>query len=207
VLLHIAQQEPCILPNTMAENSVQGPRPDSGAKELNILVLGETGVGKSTWINSFANYLQYESLEEAEKNELVTVIPTSFTITDDNYEERVITTGSDSNEVLRAGESATQRPRTYNIPYNNELMIRIIDTPGIGDSRGPSQDKVNFQMIMDHLACYKEVHAICILLKPNNARITVLFEFCIKHLLTHLHRDAIRNIVFCFTNARNTFYR
>jgi len=34
-----------------------------------------------------------------------------------------------------------------------------------------------------------------------------MFEFCIKELLTHLHRDACKNIVFCFTNARGTFYK
>ena len=34
-------------------------------EELNILILGEAGVGKSTWINAFVNYLTYESLDEA----------------------------------------------------------------------------------------------------------------------------------------------
>ena len=33
------------------------------------------------------------------------------------------------------------------------------------------------------------------------------FRFCVNELLTHLHKDASRNIVFCFTNARSTFYR
>src|SRR5687768_9679747 len=118
-------------------------------RHVNILILGETGVGKSTWINSFANYLAFNTLEEAEQSEFVTVIPASFTITDDDYQERIITTGSDRNEVLRAGESATQRPRTYKFGYNNNsTVITLIDTPGIGDSRGPAQDKLNFQMIM-----------------------------------------------------------
>lgn len=35
----------------------------------------------------------------------------------------------------------------------------------------------------------------------------MMFSFCIKELLTHLHKDACKNIVFCFTNARSTFYR
>ena len=33
-------------------------------RSLNIMVLGETGVGKSTWINSFINYLEDIQLED-----------------------------------------------------------------------------------------------------------------------------------------------
>lgn len=60
---------------------------------------------------------------------------------------------------------------------------------------------------MKHLANLDKLHGICILLKPNNARLTITFQYCIKELLANLHVDACRNIVFCFTNSRSTFYK
>ncbi|CAG7711416.1 unnamed protein product, partial [Allacma fusca] len=175
-------------------------------KELNILILGETGVGKSTWINGIVNYLSYSSLLEAENGKLLSVIPTSFSVTNDDYEEVIIRTGNDTNEDAQAGNSATQYPKSYTFS-RGDTLVRLIDTPGIGDVRGITQDKENFKRILDHLSYVPEIHGICILLKPNNARLTIVFQFCIKELLTHLHRDASKNIVFCFTNARSTFYK
>ena len=34
-------------------------------EDINILILGETGVGKSTWINGISNYLKHSSLQAA----------------------------------------------------------------------------------------------------------------------------------------------
>ncbi|TAE56096.1 MAG: hypothetical protein EAZ87_19030 [Nostocales cyanobacterium] len=175
-------------------------------KEINILIMGETGVGKSTWVNAFANYVTYANIQDAEQGELINLIASSFSMTDDNYQEKVIKIGEDSNESSVQGQSATQEPRAYYTEIGNTI-IRLIDTPGIGDTRGIEQDKKNVANILAFLANYPTIHGICILLKPNNARLTVMFEFCIKELLTHLHRSAAQNIVFCFTNARGTFYK
>jgi len=54
---------------------------------------------------------------------------------------------------------------------------------------------------------YKTLHGILILLKLNVALLTVMFRFCIKQLLTHLHRNAAENIVFGFTNTRGSNYK
>lgn len=61
--------------------------------------------------------------------------------------------------------------------------------------------------ILSVLSNYDKLHGIIILLKPNNARLTLTFRFCIKELLTHLHRDAARNMVFGFTSTRGSNYR
>jgi len=190
-------------PPRVVEEHVRNMKP---IRELNILFLGETGVGKSTWINGFANYISYSTLSEAENSKSVCLIPTKFTMTNENYEEVEIKTGTDKNEDQKVGRSSTQMPKSY-VFRHGKIHVRIIDTPGIGDTRGIDHDRINLQNIMTHLSNLDEINGICVLLKPNNARLTVMFEFCIKELLTHLHRDASKNIVFCFTNARGTFYK
>ena len=67
-------------------------------KEINVLILGETGVGKSTWINGFANYLTFQTLKEAGKGKQVYLVPSQFTITDSNYKKKTIQVGETENE-------------------------------------------------------------------------------------------------------------
>lgn len=46
---------------------------------MNVLVLGETGVGKSTWINAFLNYIKYGTMNQGRANGVEVLIPTKFT--------------------------------------------------------------------------------------------------------------------------------
>jgi GTPase SAR1 family protein len=187
--------------------------------ELNLLILGQTGVGKSTWINAFVNYLTFPTLDEAIKAEkLESVIPCSFSIQKEVSKQLVSVdiqvgfsaqTGENGQGQTEAdgssGQSATQSTQVYAMLIGNRI-VRVIDTPGIGDTRGLQQDKKNMADILKVLPTYENLHGILILLKSNEARLDVMFSFCIKELLTHLHRNAVRNIVFGFTNTRNTSY-
>lgn len=178
------------------------------SNDVNILVIGETGVGKSTFINAIANYFTYPDLETAKKGQPLCLIPSKFVITDDDLSEKVICVGADKNENGDLGQSATQRAQTYafKLPNSNKTM-RIIDTPGIADTRGLEQDNKNFEDTLMFISQYDELHAICFLFKPNNARITVQFEYCIKHLMSRLDKSASKNIIFIFTNSRGSLYR
>ena len=174
-------------------------------KEINILILGQAGVGKSTWINSVVNYMAFKSLDEAANNNLLGLIPSSFTMDDKNFDQREVKIGSDENEVHSKAQSTTQCPKAYDIDWGTTL-VRLIDTPGIGDTKGIDQNN-NFDEILRFIAKFSELHGICILLKANDGPMNENFQFCIKELLTHLHKGASDNIVFCFTSARSTSNR
>jgi GTPase SAR1 family protein len=174
---------------------------------FNILLLGETGVGKSTFINAFINYVTYPTMKEAKNEGLMCLIPVKFTIANDNYEIKEVSFGESSpDEQFVDSQSATQCCRSYTFPFQ-DITLKLFDTPGVGDTRGVDRDKFNFQNILQFIGKYEELHAIVLLLKPNNARLNIFFEYCIKQLMYHLDKTAAKNIIFLFTNTRQTFYR
>jgi hypothetical protein len=61
--------------------------------------------------------------------------------------------------------------------------------------------------ILKALRTYDKLHGILILLKPNAPRLTVIFTFYIKQLLTHLYRNTANNIIFGFTNTRSSNHK
>ncbi|KAK0725017.1 hypothetical protein B0H67DRAFT_657907 [Lasiosphaeris hirsuta] len=181
-------------------------------QEVNVLVLGETGVGKSTWINAFVNYLTHDTLESAmaaDKPEYVVPYSFSYQVRDEDgsFRQHDIQAGSSPHEKnSSAGESATQRTIVYRIPLGDEMVLRLIDTPGIGDTRGIGYDIQNQEDILATLHYIERLHGILILLRPANARLNIMFRFCITELMSHLHRDAVNNICFGFTNTRGSNY-
>ena len=176
---------------------------------INVLLIGESGVGKSTFINAFVNYLLFDSLEEAESSEPALLIPVSFLTTSGfNFDEIVVRFGdTDVNENYGApGQSVTQQCRSYVFDISTEVQFRLIDTPGINDTRGLDQDEKNIDQILSYVTHFGHINAICILLKPNTTRLNIVFRTCMMQLFTYLSSSAVDNIIFCFTNTSSTFF-
>lgn len=182
-------------------------------EEYNILILGQTGVGKSTFINAFMNYIQFDSMDEAleDKGSLRYIIPNFFTFDDEEDGEtktfavKVGSEGEFERFQLR-GRSATRRSVTYQFFLEGKLF-RLIDTPGIGDTDGIAQDKLNMEDILNTLKTVKKISTVLFLVKPYDARASPAFNFVLTELLAHLHKDTSRNIVFGCTSSRTSLFR
>ncbi|CAF1231983.1 unnamed protein product [Rotaria sordida] len=186
-------------------------RRDRGSPEtdINILLLGETGIGKTTFVNAFLNCLFYNTLDDALNGELKFLIPSAFTVTDnETFDSTKILVGTpnDNENCEVDGQSSTQSCRSYIFTIGNR-SIRLIDGPGVGDTRSVDHEARNFEHILSYISNYEHLNGICILLKPAVTRLNIFFRYCIKELLRHLHVNAKDNIMFVFTNSRSTFYR
>lgn len=177
--------------------------------DVNILLLGETGVGKSTFINSIVNYLTFSDFETAEKaDELEILIPSVIKIDDKNRKaHELLVGGKHQNEILKIGESATQDVKTYVFPiWDSRVNLRIIDTPGMGDTRGIQQDEINSENILSYISHLEVLDAICFLFRPDISRCTIFFNYCITQIFSRLDKSATNNIIFVFTGTRGTNY-
>uniref|UniRef100_A0AC34RT78 G domain-containing protein n=1 Tax=Panagrolaimus sp. JU765 TaxID=591449 RepID=A0AC34RT78_9BILA len=172
---------------------------------FNLLLLGHSGVGKSTLINSIANYFTYNSFEDAKGRAPVHIIPASFEMMDSDFNTYTVTIGkSDNNENLTTlAESCTQSPKIYTFRHS-KCQINFVDVPGIGDTRGIDTDNTNIKAILDVVSLFDQLHAICILLKSTDTKLTPEYRYCLNELLLHLHQSAIPNVVFVFTNSQAT---
>ena len=178
-------------------------------RRVTILLLGETGVGKSTFINGFINYLRFDHFPETKEefSRIIWAIGMRYDHVDENYNAVTVSVGrfDDNENANDSGASVTQDPEVH-VFNANGTEIHLIDTPGIGDTRGYDYDKANCAKIVDFVSNY-EIHGICMLLKPNSARLNTFFKFCVEEILVHLPANAVENIIFCFTNAHSAFYR
>ncbi|XP_044257074.1 uncharacterized protein LOC123006561 [Tribolium madens] len=180
----------------------------SNKKTLNIVVIGETGVGKSTFINMFPTYFRYDNIDKAvEDFENSVVIPTVVTIYDEDGKDHEYEIGTDNDKIQEAGCSGTQTVKSYFFECEeSDFNINLVDTPGMGDQNGVIADNEHCEMILNHLRDLDEIHAFCFLMRPTNTRNTVFFEYCMKEIMSRLHKSACQNIIFIFSNTRSQDY-
>ena len=176
----------------------------SMSKEINILLFGQTGAGKSTTLNALANYFRCSTFNEALETieQLNEMIPFQFTQPHPETGEAVtiksncVNANANENECSEVGASATIHLNGYLFQFGGNVL-RIIDTLGIGDTAGTEQDRRNFEGILTYLQMLKSLHGIIV--SGTDKRKTTFFQYCITQLMTYLHESVVQNIVFCLS--------
>ena len=162
--------------------------------QLNILVLGPTGTGKSTFINFL--YCRNKNIKLIDK-----ILIKNFYIKDTISDEDTEFNPDDQSH------SQTQFPKTYEIDYStNEKLnfkIKVIDTPGFCDSQGDIiQDDFHFQQILKNLLELENISAIVLVFNGKGCRRQdEISKYTLLRLVNNIPDSYFPNLILLFTHT------
>jgi len=165
------------------------PRSRASARELTVLLLGQTGSGKSSFLNLLCNF----PIVMRHGRAAVSGMMQDFR--DLRFE----------NDLWDRTVSQTNAATVYEVPMG-PLRVRIVDTPGFGDTRGTNFDKRHAQMIVECIKQLGFVRAITIVVSGRESRMTAQLKYVLTEVCAILPKSARSNIVAVFTNTSNPLY-
>ncbi|CAG2226130.1 unnamed protein product [Mytilus edulis] len=156
-------------------------------KEKTIMLLGETGSGKSTLIDALFNYIAGVSLVDDYRFKLVNL----------TKEEKV--------KEGKQNESQTNGITCYRIPWKHgskiDCKLCVIDTPGFNDTRGPEFDKQISEMVKNLFQKgIKGLDALCLVVNVTRVRITDREMYVFSSILELFAKDISDNIFLFLTH-------
>ncbi|KTF77376.1 hypothetical protein cypCar_00047365 [Cyprinus carpio] len=147
-----------------------------------VLLVGETGVGKTTLINSMVNYLLGVKFEDEEWYEI-----------------------TEEEEARHQSESQTSEITMYEVFHvKSPISLTIIDTPGYGDTRGLDKDPEvaeNLATLFQSKDGVCEVDAVCFVIQASKNRLSDRQHYIISSVLSLFGKDIVNNIVFLITHS------
>ncbi|KAL0156117.1 hypothetical protein M9458_047363, partial [Cirrhinus mrigala] len=149
------------------------------------VMVGETGAGKTTLINTMVNYI----LGVQRKNKVW------FEITDDQSDQS-------------AAYSQTSIITVYGFYLRESpIDLTIIDTPGYGDTRSIEIDKeiaMSFSSLIKSGEEVHEIDAVCLVIKATQNRLSDRQIYIFDAVQSLFGRDIAENIVLLFTHSSGT---
>ncbi|XP_036439655.1 uncharacterized protein LOC118817076 [Colossoma macropomum] len=146
-----------------------------------ILMVGETGTGKTTQINTMVNYFLGVKFEDK----------VWFEVTEEEKRDQ--------------RESQTSKITVYEIISEEKLSsLTIIDTPGYGDTRGIDKDTEiarNLHELFLHGTGVKDLDAVCLVLKASQNRISEFQRYIFEAVLSLFGKDIEDIIVLFITHS------
>lgn len=159
---------------------------------------GESPANKDIIIDREHEQRVYTFLQGAFSN---CVIPSTLTRDLNLFDER------EHNESLITGASQTLKPKIFQFDYqrkNFDFRLKVIDTPGMGDTRGNNQDEQNIDMILEHLCTVDDLGGIVLVLNGTVSRVNASVVNVINKLKSILPVDIFKTCFYVlFTNTNS----
>ena len=153
--------------------------PSEMRNSVNFMVVGQTGSGKTTLLNAFLNYLLGVKFE-------------------DNFRLKLI----NEDFGISMAESQTRDVIIYNIKSfdKNIPPIRVIDTPGFGDTGGLGKDKLISEKIAEKFRTdVSHINAICFVAQSTNAKLTINQKYIFNSIMDLFSEDIKENFIAMLT--------
>ena len=151
---------------------------EDDAASLSMMVVGQTGSGKTTLLNSLINYIMGIKFEDDFR----------YIIIDED-------TGKNQSHSQTSDVNIYCIQKTKNFP-----PIKIIDTPGFGDTRGIAFDKTIIDKIEDAFKNkIDNLNAICFVVQSTNARLTSSQKYIFSSIMNLFGDDIAENFIAMLT--------
>ncbi|XP_008400593.1 uncharacterized protein LOC103460264 [Poecilia reticulata] len=160
-----------------------------GEKNLNktnrtVLLVGETGAGKSSLVNALANYAMGVKFED----------DIWFQIVD---EKKISPTQSQTSDVI-----------VYQIfGFEDQILpfsLTIIDTPGYGDTRGPEHDDIVSERLLELFASEHgviEMNGVGLVMKASDNRLSDRLCYILNSVMSLFGKNIVNKIVALITHS------
>ncbi|KAI7793934.1 hypothetical protein IRJ41_009432 [Triplophysa rosa] len=149
------------------------------------MMIGATGAGKTTLINSMINYILGVQWK-------------------DNFRFILIDEGKQKSQA----ESQTSAITAYQINHMDGFQVpyslTIVDTPGFGDTRGISHDQKITKQIQEFFSQpggIDQIDAVCFVVQASLARLTHTQKYIFDSILSIFGKDIADNIIILVTFA------
>ncbi|XP_016115457.1 uncharacterized protein [Sinocyclocheilus grahami] len=150
-----------------------------------IMMIGATGAGKTTLINSMINYILGVQWENDFRFVLI-----------------------DEGKQKSQAESQTSKITAYQINHMDGFRVpfslTIVDTPGFGDTRGISHDQKITAQIQEFFSArggIDHIDAVCFVVQASLARLTHTQKYIFDSILSIFGKDIAENIIVLVTFA------